>query len=60
MNEVGLDPGMDHMSAMSIIDEVGPPQLCFCFVQPVPHAPMPTHVFMSSIDAVGERWVRIV
>jgi len=22
MNEVGLDPGMDHMSAMSIIDEV--------------------------------------
>jgi alpha-aminoadipic semialdehyde synthase len=22
MNEVGLDPGMDHMSAMKIIDEV--------------------------------------
>lgn len=21
MNEVGLDPGMDHMSAMKIIDE---------------------------------------
>lgn len=22
MNEVGLDPGIDHMSAMKIIDEV--------------------------------------
>jgi saccharopine dehydrogenase-like NADP-dependent oxidoreductase len=32
LNEMGLDPGIDHMSAMKIIDEVCFISVCFCSV----------------------------
>ena len=52
LNEMGLDPGIDHMSAMQVIDRIKGMRVvkCFCFLNPLPEGCSPLKVRHESLE----------